>query len=144
MLLSRVIIEGKWFSMSANAGIILAIIIYFVNVLIPLQFSFNLITLIPLILLIGSLAESDLRKQHSFLQSKPMLYLGNISFGFYMIHFLILNLIKEWINGEKYGFLGASLIILLSLLICMFCGWLLYRFVELPCSKFINTGKWRN
>ncbi|MEH0834591.1 acyltransferase [Pectobacterium cacticida] len=144
MLLSRIIIEGKWFPMSANTGIVLSIIIYFINLFVPLQFSFNLITLIPLILLIGSLAESDIRKQHSFLHSKTMIWLGNISFGFYMIHYFVLSLIRVWTDGEKYSFLDASIIILSGLLVSIFLGWLLYRFIELPCSKFINSGKWRN
>ncbi|QPK15838.1 acyltransferase family protein [Pectobacterium versatile] len=76
MLLSRVIQEGKWIPISIATSLILTAVTYSIDLFIPLQFSFNLVTLIPLLLVIGSLTVSDINQRRSFLHTKPMQWLG--------------------------------------------------------------------
>ncbi|MBA0189501.1 acyltransferase family protein [Pectobacterium odoriferum] len=144
MLLSRVIQEGKWIPISITTSLILTAITYSIDLFIPLQFSFNLVTLIPLLLVIGSLTVSDINQRRSFLHTKPMQWLGNLSFGFYMIHFLVLKLIMVWADGAKYDVPEATFLVVAGMVLSLLGAWLLYKFVELPASKWITSKTWLN
>ncbi|RYC40598.1 acyltransferase family protein [Pectobacterium zantedeschiae] len=139
MLLSRIILEGKWIPVSVTTSVILTAVTYCIDLFMPFLLSFNLVTLIPLTLLIGSLAVSDLQEKRSFLHAKPMQWLGNISFGFYLIHFLVLRVLNAWTDGAQYHAVNAALLIMLAGGISLTAGWLLYKFIEQPVGNFLTT-----
>ncbi|MEF9678375.1 acyltransferase [Pectobacterium aroidearum] len=141
MLLSRIIQEGKWISVSVTTSVILTALTYCIDLFMPFLLSFNLVTLIPLVLLIGSLAASDLQGKRSFLHAKPMQWLGSISFCFYLIHFLVLRLLNEWTDGNQYGVADAALLIIAAGAVSLIAGWLLYQFIEQPVGNLLTAKK---
>lgn len=100
LVLSRIILEGYFIRISTFTSTLLLIVSYVIDVNLPFQFSYNLITLYPLVWLLGSLTVGDIKGKTSFLNSALMQWLGNISFGFYMIHFTVLMLLKRWSGGK--------------------------------------------
>lgn len=68
-----------------------------------------------------------------------MQWLGNISFGFYMIHFTILILLKRWAGGEKFNLPDGILILVFAAVVSVLLGWILYKFVEIPCGNYLNS-----
>ncbi|MER3382879.1 acyltransferase family protein [Pectobacterium aroidearum] len=141
MLLSRIIQEGKWISVSVTTSVILTALTYCIDLFMPFLLSFNLVTLIPLVLLIGSLAVSDLQGKRSFLHAKPMQWLGSISFCFYLIHFLVLRLLNEWTDGNQYDAIDAALLIIAAGAVSLIAGWLLYQFIEQPVENLLTAKK---
>ncbi|MEQ9905440.1 acyltransferase family protein [Pectobacterium aroidearum] len=141
MLLSRIIQEGKWISVSVTTSVILTALTYCIDLFMPFLLSFNLVTLIPLVLLIGSLAVSDLQGKRSFLHAKPMQWLGSISFCFYLIHFLVLRLLNEWTDGNQYDAIDAALLIIAAGAVSLIAGWLLYQFIEQPVENLLAAKK---
>lgn len=141
MLLSRIIQEGKWISVSVTTSVILTALTYCIDLFMPFLLSFNLVTLIPLVLLIGSLAVSDLQGKRSFLHAKPMQWLGSISFCFYLIHFLVLRLLNEWTDGNQYDAIDAALLIIAAGAVSLIAGWLLYQFIEQPVENLLMAKK---
>ncbi|GKW24712.1 acyltransferase [Pectobacterium polonicum] len=144
MLLSRIIQEGKWIPVSVTASIILTALTYCIDLFMPFLLSFNLVTLIPLTLLIGSLAVHDLQEKRSFLHAKSMQWLGSISFCFYLIHFLVLSLLNEWTEGNQYSVIDAALLIIVAGAISLIAGWLLYQFIEQPVGNLLTAKKKQN
>ncbi|MEH2922035.1 acyltransferase family protein [Samsonia erythrinae] len=141
MLLSRIILEGRWISVSVTTSVTLLVLAYCLDLFMPFLLSLKLVALIPLTLLIGSLAVNDLREKHSFLHSKPMQWLGNISFGFYMIHFFILKILAAWTDGARYDTMSAILLIVLAGVVSLVASWLLYTFIEKPIGHFLTAKK---
>ncbi|GKW17388.1 acyltransferase family protein [Pectobacterium actinidiae] len=144
ILLSRIILEGKWIPVSVTTSIILTALTYCIDLFMPFLLSFNLVTLIPLTFLIGSLAASDLQEKRSFLHAKSMQWLGSISFCFYLIHFLVLRLLNEWTDGNQYDVIDAVLLIIIAGVVSLIAGWLLYKFIEQPVGNLLTAKKKQN
>ena len=139
LVLSRIILKGYFIRISTGVSFSLVVLSYIIDLYVPFQFSFNLVMLLPLVLLLGSLAVSDIQGKTSFLNWPVMQWLGDISFGFYMIHFTLLMLLNRWIGGEKYTTPEAVLLLVLAIIVSVFCGWLLHKYVEIPCGNYLNS-----
>ncbi|WP_448622328.1 acyltransferase family protein [Dickeya fangzhongdai] len=138
MVTARIIQEGKWIRISITTCVALSILAYMVDLFMPFQFSFNLVTLIPFVLFLGSLVVGDINNQPNFLSSALMQWLGTISFGFYMIHYAILLLLKRTMGTASHDLVHATLLIVLGGIMSILGGWLLYRFVERPASAWLS------
>ena len=68
-----------------------------------------------------------------FMGSRVMVYLGEISFAFYMIHFLIINVMSGYHFAPLPQFYGALMIAALTFSLAS--ASLLYHFVEMPAKS---------
>jgi len=80
------------------------------------------------------------------LESRLSLYLGKISFSFYMSHFLIINIIswtaERWLTTQGLGVKAAALLALSML--CLAAASLLYAWVERPSQRlgrYLNKSR---
>jgi peptidoglycan/LPS O-acetylase OafA/YrhL len=75
---------------------------------------------------------------NEILQSRVSLYLGKISFSFYLSHFLIISIISwaigPWLTAQGGGFKIVSLMAVIFL--CLSVATVLYRWVERPSQRF--------
>lgn len=75
-----------------------------------------------------------------FLINKVTIWIGRLSFSIYLVHFMVLNILKKifsngfWLDGN-YGY-GVACLLVLSISICI--SYVTYRVIELPG---INLGK---
>ena len=72
-----------------------------------------------------------------FMSSQPVVFLGKISFSFYMVHIIPLNLFM-WVIADRLSALGlgARIAMLAGVaLACLGCAMFTYRFVELPFQR---------
>jgi peptidoglycan/LPS O-acetylase OafA/YrhL len=79
---------------------------------------------------------------NSFLASKPLVLLGDISYSLYLIHFVVLFVIGKMLvlfGLHLQGWSGATILGVLTLGISLPLAWLLFRYVEKPG---IELGKW--
>ncbi len=139
LVLSRIILEGYFIRISTVTSTLLLLASYVIDEYLPFQFSYNLITLYPLVFLLGSLAVGDVQGKRSFVNRPVMQWLGNISYGFYMIHFSVLMLLKRWIGDAQYHFLQGVLLLLFAAVVSSLLGWILYKCVEIPCGNYLNS-----
>jgi len=92
-------------------------------------------------LLIAAAAQADTRGAWSPWRWRPLVFLGEVSFAFYLVHVaLIQNLMREW---HPRGWSGAepALIIPALLGVAILLAYLLYRFVELPFMRLLRPRK---
>lgn len=72
----------------------------------------------------------------SFIICRPLLFLGSISYGFYLIHqnigYIIINKFNEFPINHWYG-------ILVSIATTMTLAYGIKRFVDVPAAKFITS-----
>lgn len=119
--------------------LLLAIFLYFHNE-VPQGFRYSCYYWVPMIVLIYTFAYargfiSDM------LSNRTMVFLGEISFGFYMIHMLVLRYYQYMV--QKIEFLqpilpvnhnAAFIIFSISLTLSI----MIYKFYELPANRFIR------
>jgi peptidoglycan/LPS O-acetylase OafA/YrhL len=71
------------------------------------------------------------------LQTRPMQYLGRISYALYLAHAVFVMTFAGWLNHSKFA-IGYQLIAVIALFLASFAlAHLLHRYVEVPCRDRI-------
>jgi peptidoglycan/LPS O-acetylase OafA/YrhL len=102
----------------------------------------DILLLGPFAAILAAAAAHDLAGLGGWLQSRALVYLGKISFAFYLVHELvIINLLHAlgWRNprsgmqdlGNSEGAALASLVVVVALILAS----LLHHWVEIPCQR---------
>jgi peptidoglycan/LPS O-acetylase OafA/YrhL len=132
ILLARVVRAGLWIPLAAVPAAGLAIVGYVGSGYLPGSFSYIAGTVVPLALLIPAVATTDLRGGYSILRSRTMVWLGEISFAFYLLHQLVIRFVYKAFGSRSWPTFGALCLIVAMLALALAASWLLYRVVEQP------------
>lgn len=135
MLMARILIAGRWPDIPVAPALALMAITYYLAGEVPFIYSLSLTTVIPIAILITSLAAADVAQRRSWFRHPVMVWLGEVSFGFYMIHLLIMMCVTSFIDGQRFAAAPAALILAATFCLSLAGGWLLFAFVERPAMR---------
>jgi peptidoglycan/LPS O-acetylase OafA/YrhL len=90
MLMALELRDGTRIPVSLPAALVITAVAYLAAGSVPAYLMWVVLTLIPFCLLIYTAASSDLDRVPSFLRSRVLVRLGEISFAFYLLHQLAL------------------------------------------------------
>jgi peptidoglycan/LPS O-acetylase OafA/YrhL len=143
MMLARLVAEGAWpqwlriwhAGVFAGAG-------YLLTNYVPSPFNFTLPMIVPIAVLIATVAAADLRGDRTYLRRPFMVWLGKVSFGFYLCQGVVLFQGRLWLGGERtYDTpVALGLTLVLFALTCL-AGWALHTFVEEPMMRRFGRGR---
>lgn len=130
MLLARVVMEGRWNPGRYWIGLVLFPIGYVVALEVPFLVGISATMVVPLALLVLAAARADVTGSPSLLRRPSMVWLGEVSFALYMVHWLVvLNLYPVLDPGRTAGtavklaysvmFLPLSLLVAAALYTCV-------------------------
>lgn len=106
----------------------------------PGQLDLVAITLVPFTLLIAAAASRDLRERRTFLQARPLIALGEVSFAFYLTHAFV-NLAFGLLRYHA-GNLMSDLLVAAGLLACSIAAaFALNRWVERPLERRLRGAQ---
>lgn len=135
MLLARIVITGRWYPARFRYVLVAIPIGYVVALQTEFPFLVMAILVVPLALLVLAAAHSDITGTVG-LRRRSWVWLGDISFAFYMTHLLVILYLQRLLNPQGgtdvwagIGYTAAYLVI--SVLV----SWLLYRIVERPFMR---------
>ncbi|MCI0998146.1 acyltransferase, partial [Pseudomonas corrugata] len=63
------------------------------------------------------------------------------SFGFYMIHLLIMTCVTSLLDGQRFAVVPAFFILAATFCLSLLGGWLLFKFVEQPAMRRWGKAK---
>ncbi|MFD8557849.1 acyltransferase family protein [Streptosporangium canum] len=143
MLLARIVLTGRWVRLPLPAAVLLVLAGYGASLFAPFLYRFAACTVIPLALLIPAAATADVQGRRTVLSSKVMVWLGEISYAFYLVHGLVLayghrafgpptdafSSGPAWSTPVGLGFLLACLAVSVLL------AWALHVLVERPAMR---------
>lgn len=94
------------------------------------------------VLVIAAAAGADTRGRWSPWRSRPMVWLGEVSFAFYLVHVFLIKAILRF-TGHTGGFSGwrGPVVAIVLLLVSLAAAWLLFRFVETPMVRLLNPRR---
>ncbi|XTZ16620.1 acyltransferase family protein [Micromonospora echinospora] len=97
------------------------------------------------ILVITSAARADVRGLPSPWRSRPLVWLGEVSFAFYLVHVFVMVTILRLTGDHGVGFTGwmGPLVAVGFLLLNLLLAWLLYRWVETPMMRLLAPSRKR-
>ncbi|WP_116245105.1 acyltransferase [Nocardiopsis sp. FIRDI 009] len=143
ILMARVVLSGRWPRLRPVGAVALCVAAYAVSMSVPYLFALNAVMVLPLALLVASVAASDLAGRRSWLCSTPMLRLGECSYAFYMVHMLVMMLGTHLISGRVFSPLPAVGVLAGWFTVSLVCAWLLYTYVERPLTRLLGRGRTR-
>lgn len=108
---------------------------------VPAQFWAALMAPVYL-LVITAAAEADVHGRRSPWRSRPLVWLGEVSFAYYLVHVFVISTVLRLVgrSGGLPGWQGPAAAVgflLLNLLL----AWLLYRFVEMPMMRLLRPRR---
>ncbi|MET9341803.1 acyltransferase [Nonomuraea sp. NPDC003804] len=137
IIMARIVISGRWINLGRGpAFLTLAIGCVVQWSLVPSPWAMVAPTAVPLALLIAAAARDDARGRVTRLGSRPMIWLGNVSFAMYLLHLLVLHYGHLLLGPERrWSTLSAVGIQAALLLVTVALSGLLHRFVERPAMR---------
>ncbi|MFG1839808.1 acyltransferase family protein [Micromonospora sp. NPDC049175] len=89
------------------------------------------------LLVITAAADADVRDRRSPWRSRPLVWLGEVSFAFYLVHVLVMTSVLRFTGDWGTGFEGwrGPVVVLGFLLVTLLLAGLLHRYVETPMMR---------
>jgi len=147
ILLARIVLNGKWFRLPVLPALVLGVGGYLALLYLPVNFLYTYVAtlILPIALIIPAVASADISGRRSLLRTRPMVYLGNISFAFYLVHYLVLTYGHLAFGnqlgpmgapaGPQWSILGGSLFLTGCFVTSLVLAAALYTFVERPIMQ---------
>lgn len=133
---ARLVILGRWPGIRLAPATLLLVLAYALALQLPQVFAQTAVTIVPVVLVVGAGATADIQGTSRLLRSRTMVWLGEISFAFYMIHLVVLLSVRKWLGVENsWSTPKALLIIAGCLAVTMLLAWLLHIGVERPAMR---------
>jgi peptidoglycan/LPS O-acetylase OafA/YrhL len=116
MLLARIVREGRWIRAAGLLpSTVLCVVVYLLVPYVPALYGQTAFGVIPMALLVGAMATGDLAGKRTFLHNRVMIYLGNASFAFYILHQIVIDMGQMLVSGAKTMGPPGSIVLHLSL-----------------------------
>lgn len=144
LLTVRPVVAGRWRGPGLAVAATVTAAGYLVAGQLDDRHGYAACTVVGFALLIWAAAQRDLSGRRGWLAGRAMVRLGELSYGFYLIHLLvILAFAHEVLAGRDPGLLASVAIVAAALGTALALSWLMYEFVEVPGRRLISTGRLR-
>ncbi|MFD9321662.1 acyltransferase family protein [Streptomyces sp. NPDC060053] len=136
ILMARIVLTRRWIGLGVLPALALTVAAYALSLRVPFLFSLNAVVVIPFALLIAAAAARDAAGRGTAVAGRVWVWLGEVSFAFYLIHQVLLSFTQERLGFRNTDSLAvavgvAALVAAVSLLL----AWLLYVGVERPAVR---------
>jgi peptidoglycan/LPS O-acetylase OafA/YrhL len=136
IVIARIVLSGRWPRVRPVVAVFTGVLAWAVSLALPVPFGLIAPFVVPLVLLLGSCC--GLRTS---LGGATMVRLGELSFAFYLVHWLVLHYTHVALGGGQcsapvaIGFLLACFAVTLGL------SWLLHQVVERPAMGRLSRPR---
>lgn len=135
MLVARLLAEGHRVSLGVAPALALTGGGYVLALAVPWQYGFNAVLAVPLALLVAAIAHADIAGRRTGLRGRLLTLLGEVSFAFYLVHFMVLLIAHDLLEGRQFDTATALAVIALAFAVTLLLSWLLYECVERPIMR---------
>jgi peptidoglycan/LPS O-acetylase OafA/YrhL len=142
MVLARLVQTGRRWPIGLWPATVLVLVAYVGASYLPYLYSLVAGAVVPLALLVPAAAVADLEGRHSPWRSRVWVWLGNVSFAFYMVHQLVLRWTKYALGATRSWDTPAAIgLTLLTLALSLLAATILYYAVELPIVRRFSRAR---
>ncbi|MFE4513121.1 acyltransferase family protein [Kitasatospora sp. NPDC056783] len=136
ILMARIVLAGRWIGLGVLPATALAAVAYVVSLNVPFLFSLNAVVVAPFALLIAATADRDAHGTGTALAGRVWMWLGEVSFAFYLVHQTLLSFTQERLGfKEADSAVEAVGVAALVAAVSLLLAWLLYVGVERPAMR---------
>lgn len=136
VLAARMVREQIWKNTRLLPPLIVLAVTYVATWYVPVDFKMSALLVAPMAAVVATLATRDIAGIEGMNSTRPMVWLGNISYAFYMIQFpLMVVITRLFIGGHKFSFGGWVLWALVSFVTSVLAAAAIYHGVDKPIMK---------
>ena len=136
IVIARIVLAGRWPQIRPAVAVFAGILGWGVSLALPVPFGLIAPFVVPLILLLGSCC--DLR---TALGGPTMVRLGELSFAFYLVHWLVLHYAHVALGGGRWSAPVALGFLLSAFAVSLGLSWLLHHLVERPAMGRLSRPR---
>ncbi|MEV6333688.1 acyltransferase [Nocardia vinacea] len=142
VLAARMVLEERWRDTRLTPALLALACAYGATWLVPVNYKMSVLLLAPMTAVVATLAARDLHGIRGLNAHPRMVWLGNVSYAFYLIQFPVMVLItRNLIGGKQFGILGWAGFAILSLIVSTTTAAVLYHWVDLPIMRRFARAK---
>jgi peptidoglycan/LPS O-acetylase OafA/YrhL len=135
VIVARLVITGRWRRVRGRTIAVLGVLGWVLSLAVPVPLGFLAPFVLPVALLLGNGAAADASGRPTVLSGRRMVRLGELSFAFYLIHWLVLHYTHAALGGGAWAAPAAVAFLLGAFAVSTGLAWLLFRLVELPAYR---------
>jgi peptidoglycan/LPS O-acetylase OafA/YrhL len=139
ILLARIVISGRWRPVRLRWVIMAFVAAWLVSLALPVPFDFLAPFVFPLVLVLGTGAMADIAGQRTVFSRRWFVWLGEVSYAFYLVHWLVLHYLHVALGGGKWSGPEGVMFLTAALALALLLSALLYEFVERPVVRWERT-----
>lgn len=135
ILMAMIVRSGRWPRIPVWPVAALLVVAYGVTPYFPTDAETSAVTLVPFTLLIAAVADADVSGRASVWRSRPAVWLGEISFAFYLIHQSVILDLMRGLDAQDSSPATAAAISVAALALSLALAAAMHRFVEIPMMR---------
>ncbi|MCX4098565.1 acyltransferase family protein [Nocardia sp. alder85J] len=140
VLAARMVLEGRWRTTRLGPPLTVLAIAYLGTWVVPVNYKMSVLLLAPMAAVIATLANRDLHGVSGLNAARPMVWLGNISYAFYLIEFPVMVLVTRFlIYRHTFGPLGWLGCAALCLVLSVAAAAMIYHWLDAPLMRRFGT-----
>jgi mycarose O-acyltransferase len=142
IMLARIVINRGRLPFNLWQASVVAVGAYVLASYIPWTYALVVVWVLPAGLLIAAAARADVEGTRSPFRGRVMVFLGEISFAFYLWHRLVITYGHHWLGATRsFGTVAAIAVVLAFLGTNILLSWLLFTLVEKPMMKRFSVAR---
>ncbi|WP_328304525.1 acyltransferase (plasmid) [Streptomyces sp. NBC_00435] len=135
MLVGRAVVLGRWRNIGMIWSGVLLAISYGLALTVPWLYGLRIVCIVPAALLIAAGAIADNEGRFTLFRNRAMVWLGEISFAFYLVHFTVLEYTRSLLGDRLFSTPAALGILAGELAAGVLLAWALFAWVERPLTR---------
>jgi peptidoglycan/LPS O-acetylase OafA/YrhL len=133
IVIARIVLTGRRPRIRPLAAVLAGTLAWAVSLVLPVPFGLIAPFVVPLMLLLGSCC--GLR---GVLGGPALVRLGELSFAFYLVHWLVLHYAHLALGGGQWSAAVATGFLVAAFSVSLALSWLLHRVVERPAMRRLS------
>ncbi|MEV8511603.1 acyltransferase [Dactylosporangium sp. NPDC051484] len=143
ILVARAVLSGRWRGIGLGWSTLLLVVAVPLASFVPYLYGQRVVAIVPIVLLITAAATADADGRFTPFRGRTARWLGEISFAFYLLHFIVLVAGRSLL-GRTFGTPAAVGLLVAELAVAIGLSALLYTAVERPITRRFSTARRRD
>ncbi|GAA2739943.1 MULTISPECIES: acyltransferase family protein [Kitasatospora] len=135
MLVAHAVRSGRWRNIGMVWSSLLLVAGYVATNYVPYLYGQRVVTIVPIVLLIAAAAIADNEGRFTLFRNRAMTWLGEVSFAFYLLHFVVLAYLRNLLGTRMFSTAEGIGLLVGAALATLALSWALYRLVETPIVR---------
>lgn len=141
IFMARIVLTRRRLPVGLGGAVALGVIGYWLAGYVPERFAVTAIMAVPLALVIAAAAVQDSDGRPSWVSGRVAVWLGEISYCFYLVHYLVLSSARFWLGQRTLGNLAGFATLAGLFLVSVVAAALLHHLVEQPMMKHFSRSR---